>query len=103
MYMYLSHYHTCFFLFPYYRSCKANCFVNIIQEESDWLASLLTEVEEMKLEFENSRNLTESLSSVVDELLKFSSQIPDLIYVSSSFHPFHTQPKYLILVHPTGR
>ncbi|XP_057785128.1 kinesin-like protein KIN-7O isoform X2 [Salvia miltiorrhiza] len=48
-------------------------------EESDWLSSLLTETQEIKLEFENSRNLTESLSSVVGELLNFSSQIPSLI------------------------
>ncbi|XP_047946706.1 kinesin-like protein KIN-7O isoform X1 [Salvia hispanica] len=49
-------------------------------EESDWLSSLLTEAQEIKLEFENSRNLTESLSSVVDELLNLSSQIPNLIF-----------------------
>ncbi|KAG6427941.1 hypothetical protein SASPL_112189 [Salvia splendens] len=48
-------------------------------EESDWLSSLLTEAQEIKLEFENSRNLTESLSSVVDELLNLSTQIPNLI------------------------
>ncbi|KAH6779630.1 P-loop containing nucleoside triphosphate hydrolases superfamily protein [Perilla frutescens var. hirtella] len=48
-------------------------------EESDWLTSLLTEAHEIKLEFEDSRNLIESLSSVVDELLNFTSQMPNLI------------------------
>ncbi|KAK4412869.1 Kinesin-like protein KIN-7O [Sesamum alatum] len=48
-------------------------------EESDWMTSLLTEAQEIKLEFENSRHLIGSLSSVVDELVHFSSTLPDLI------------------------
>ncbi|KAL8489358.1 hypothetical protein ACS0TY_025309 [Phlomoides rotata] len=48
-------------------------------EESDWLTSLTTEVQEIKLEFENSRRLIGSLSSVADELLHFSSMTPNQI------------------------
>ncbi|KAK4404781.1 Kinesin-like protein KIN-7O [Sesamum angolense] len=48
-------------------------------EESDWMASLLTEAHEIKLEFDNSRHLIGSLSSVVDELVHFSSTLPNLI------------------------
>ncbi|KAI3472268.1 hypothetical protein Pfo_029756 [Paulownia fortunei] len=48
-------------------------------EESDWLIGLLTEAQEIKQEFENSRHLILSLSSVVDEVLHFSSVMPNLI------------------------
>ncbi|XP_011075412.1 kinesin-like protein KIN-7O isoform X2 [Sesamum indicum] len=48
-------------------------------EESDWMTSLLTEAQEIKLEFDNSRHLIGSLSSVVDELVHFSSTLPNLI------------------------
>ncbi|GFP80821.1 kinesin-related protein 4 [Phtheirospermum japonicum] len=47
-------------------------------EESNWLISLLTEAEEIKMEFENSRQLIWSLSSVVDELRSSLSQVQDL-------------------------
>ncbi|KAL6498525.1 hypothetical protein OROHE_026622 [Orobanche hederae] len=49
-------------------------------EESNWLISLLTEAEEIKLEFENSRQLIWSLSSVVDEFRGFISVMPNLIH-----------------------
>ncbi|KAL0359617.1 UNVERIFIED_CONTAM: Kinesin-like protein KIN-7O [Sesamum angustifolium] len=48
-------------------------------EESDWMASLLTEAHEIKREFDNSRHLIGSLSSVADELVHFSSTLPNLI------------------------
>ncbi|KAL0453198.1 UNVERIFIED_CONTAM: Kinesin-like protein KIN-7O [Sesamum latifolium] len=48
-------------------------------EESDWMTSLLSEAQEIKLEFDNSRHLIGSLSSVVDELVHFSSTLPNLI------------------------
>ncbi|KAL7097766.1 hypothetical protein ACP275_10G163100 [Erythranthe tilingii] len=47
-------------------------------EESDWLISLLTESEELKKEFESSKQLVVSLSSVVDELFSFLSIMPNL-------------------------
>ncbi|KAK6149072.1 hypothetical protein DH2020_016597 [Rehmannia glutinosa] len=53
---------------------------NSSTEESNWLISLLTEAEEIKLEFENSRQLIWSLSSVVDELRCFLSVMPNLIH-----------------------
>ncbi|KAL0383458.1 UNVERIFIED_CONTAM: Kinesin-like protein KIN-7O [Sesamum calycinum] len=49
-------------------------------EESDWMTSLLTEAQEIKLEFDNSRHLIGSLSSFVDELVHFSSTLPNLIH-----------------------
>ncbi|KAL0339752.1 UNVERIFIED_CONTAM: Kinesin-like protein KIN-7O [Sesamum radiatum] len=49
-------------------------------EESDWMTSLLTEAQEIKLEFETSRHLIGSLSSFVDELVHFSSTLPNLIH-----------------------
>ncbi|KAK6124852.1 hypothetical protein DH2020_041386 [Rehmannia glutinosa] len=49
------------------------------KEESNWLISLLTKPE-IKLEFENSRQLIWSLSSVVDELRCFLSVMPNLIH-----------------------
>ncbi|KAL6555341.1 hypothetical protein OROGR_006599 [Orobanche gracilis] len=50
------------------------------KEESNWLISLLTEAEEIKLEFENSRQLILSLSSAVDEFRGFISVMPNLIH-----------------------
>ncbi|PIN18320.1 Kinesin-like protein [Handroanthus impetiginosus] len=49
------------------------------KEESDWLTSLSMEAQEIKLEFENSRHLAGSLSSIVDELLHDASALPNLI------------------------
>ncbi|KAK4485521.1 hypothetical protein RD792_008163 [Penstemon davidsonii] len=47
-----------------------------ITEESDWLMSLIKEAQEIKLEFENSKHVIESISSVVEELLHF---LPNLL------------------------
>ncbi|KAL8041319.1 hypothetical protein ABFX02_10G157200 [Erythranthe guttata] len=47
-------------------------------EESDWLISLLAESEELKKEFESSKQLVVSLSSVVDELFSFLPNLLDL-------------------------
>ncbi|KAL3632554.1 hypothetical protein CASFOL_025538 [Castilleja foliolosa] len=49
-------------------------------EELNWLNILLTEAEEIKMEFENSRQLIWSLSSVVDELRSSLSVMPNLIH-----------------------
>ncbi|CAA0812823.1 P-loop containing nucleoside triphosphate hydrolases superfamily protein [Striga hermonthica] len=54
--------------------------LTIFQEESNWLVSLLTEAEEIKMEFEKSRHIIWSLSSVVDDLRSFLSVTPDLIH-----------------------
>ncbi|XP_051150638.1 kinesin-like protein KIN-7O isoform X2 [Andrographis paniculata] len=43
--------------------------------EFDWLNKLFTETEEIKLQFEKSKVLTESLYSVADELLQFPSSM----------------------------
>ncbi|CAA0812882.1 P-loop containing nucleoside triphosphate hydrolases superfamily protein [Striga hermonthica] len=70
--------------------------LTIFHEESNWLISLLTEAEEIKLEFEKSRHIIWSLSSVVEELRSFLSLTPDLIHdlrpsVSQSLARYHNE------------